>query len=181
MFMKPKFCLDHKNEYMVNIRKKHRLCPYYYISYSQKATCPKCKIKRSTKCDECNITACYNFKKLRPVKCLKHRKKGMINIKINHTLCEKHDISHGKNTLCKLDIDNYYNSSDYMKKKIYTKFKDDLIEKIKKKFKYHSYIEIFNNILNNSTDKKIIEFKMIIKERQKLQDIKKLKNMCPKI
>ena len=23
MFMKPKFCLDHKNEYMVNIKKKH--------------------------------------------------------------------------------------------------------------------------------------------------------------
>ena len=89
MFMKPKFCFDHKNEYMVNMRKKHRLCPYHYISYSQKTICPKCKIKKSTKCDECNVTASYNFKKLRPLKCLKHRiKKGMINIKRNHTLCE---------------------------------------------------------------------------------------------
>ena len=101
MFMKPKFCFDHKNEHIVNIRKKHRLCPYHYISYSQKSICPKCKIKKSTKCDECNITASYNFEKLRPLKCLKHRKKGMINIKRNHTLCEKHDISHSKKTGCK--------------------------------------------------------------------------------
>ena len=96
MFMKPKFCFDHRNEYMVNIKKKHRLCPYLYISYSQKTKCPKCKIKKSTKCDECNITASYNFEKLRPLKCLKHRKKGMINVKKNHTLCEKHDISRSK-------------------------------------------------------------------------------------
>ena len=42
-------------------------------------------------------------------------------------------------------------------------------------------MEMFNNILNNSTDKRIIEFKMIMKEREKLQDVKKLKYMCPKI
>ena len=34
--MKPRFCLDHKNEYMVNIRKKHILCPYHYKSHSKK-------------------------------------------------------------------------------------------------------------------------------------------------
>ena len=130
--MKPKFCLKHKNEYMVNIKKKHILCPYHYLSHSKKAKCPECKIKKSTKCDECDITASYNFEKLRPLKCLKHRKKGMINIKRKHKLCEKHDISHSKKSgcrICKLDIDNYDNSSKYMKEKIYIKFRDDLIEK----------------------------------------------------
>ena len=96
MFMKPKFCFDHKNEYMVNIKKNHRLCPYHYLSHSQKTKCPKCKIKKSTKCDECYITASYNFEKLRPLKCKKHRKTGMVNIKRNNILCKKHDISHSK-------------------------------------------------------------------------------------
>ena len=130
MFMKPKFCLDHKNEYMVNIRKKHILCSYHYKSHSQKTKCPDCKIKKSIICDECNITASYNYKRLRPVKCLKHRKTGMINIKRNHILCEKHDISHNKKTECnisKSNIDNYDDSSKYMKEKTYKKFKKKLI------------------------------------------------------
>ena len=97
-------------------------------------------------------------------------------------LCEKHDISHGKKTeckICKLDIDNYYDSTNYIKEKIYIKFRDDLIEKIRKKFKNHSYMEIFNNILNNSTDKRIIKFKMIIEEREYLGYMRELK-MCYK-
>ena len=94
--MKPKFCFNHKNEYMVNIKKKHILCPYHYLSHSQKIICPKCRIKKSTKCDECYTTASYNFEKLRPLKCKKHRKTGMVNIKRNHILCKKHDITHSK-------------------------------------------------------------------------------------
>ena len=86
MFIKPKFCFGHKNEYMANIRKKHILCPYHYKSYSQKSKCPDSKIKKSTKCDECNISASYNYEKLRPLKCLRYRKTGMINIKRNHIL-----------------------------------------------------------------------------------------------
>ena len=80
-----------------------------------------------------------------------------------------------KKTGCKiykLDINNYYDSTDYMKK-IYRKFKNELIEKIKKKFKNHSHMEMFNNILNNSTDKRIIKFKMIMEEREKIQYVKK--------
>ena len=155
--MKSKFCFDHKNEYMVNIPKKHILCPYHYLSHSQNIKCPKCKIKKSTKCDRCDITASYNFEKLRPLKCSKHREVGMINIKRNHVLCEKHDISHTKNSgckKCKLDIENYDNSTKYMQDKIYNQFKDKLIEKIKKTFKNHSYKEMYVNIVNNSTDKK---------------------------
>ena len=58
----------------------------YFISHSPKTKCPKCKVKKSTVCDDyddnekCNITASYNFPKSRPLKCLKHRKKGMVNI-----------------------------------------------------------------------------------------------------
>ena len=58
-----------------------------------------------------------------------------------------------------------------MKEKIYIKFQDDLIEKIKKKFKNHSHMEMFNNILNNSKDKRIIKFKRIYDEREKLKII----------
>ena len=76
-----KIFFDHKDKYHVNIPKKHILCIIHYISHSSKTKCPKCKIKKSTKCDECNITASYNFEKLRPLKYLKHRKTGMINIK----------------------------------------------------------------------------------------------------
>ena len=72
------------------------------------------------------------------------------------------NISHSKKTeckICKLDIDNYYDSANYMKEKIYKNFKDKLIEKIKKKFKNHNHMEIFDSILNNSKNKRIIKFK----------------------
>ena len=124
--MKPKFCFDHKDKYHVNIPKKPTLCLYHYLSHSHKIKCPKCKIKKSTKCDKCDITASYNFERLRPLKCLKHREVGMINIKRNHILCKKHDISQSKKSgckECKLNIDNYDNSSKYMQNKIYKQFK----------------------------------------------------------
>ena len=92
------------------------------------------------------------------MKCLKHRETGMVNIKRNH-ICKKHDISHSKKTgckVCKLDSDNYDNSSKYMQDKIFTNFNNNLKEKIKKKFRNHNYKEIYTNILNNSADKKII-------------------------
>ena len=63
-----------------------------------------------------------------------------------------------------------------MQDKIYEQFKDNLIEKIKKKFKNHSYMEIYTNIVNNSTDKKIIKLKLIEDERNRLSYIKDLKN-----
>ena len=77
--------------------------------------------------------------------------------------------------ICKLDIDNYDNSSKYMQDKIYNQFKKELIEKIKKKFKNHSYMEIYTNIVNNSTDKKIIELKTIEDERDTLRYVRNLK------
>ena len=177
--MKPRFCFDHKDEYHINIPKKHILCTIHYISHSPKTKCPKCKIKKSPKCDECNITASYNFPKLRPLKCLKHRKTGMVNIKRKHVLCKKHDISHSKESgckICKLDIDNYDNSSKYMQDKIYKQFKKEPIEKIKNKFKNHHYKQNLKNILNNSKDEKIIKFKKIIDKRKITKHKKKNKN-----
>ena len=168
--MKPRYCFDHKDKLHVNIPKKHKLCYEHYISHSPKTKCPKCKVKKSTKCDECNITASYNFPKLRPLKCLKHRKKGMVNIKRKHILCKVHDISHSENSgckECKLDIDNYDKSSKYMKNKIYNKFENDLTEKIKRKFTNHDHKTILQNILNNSKNEKYIKFKKIRYEREK--------------
>ena len=174
--MRPKFCFDHKDKYHVNIPKKHILCSLHYLSHSHKVKCPKCKIKKLTKFDECNISASYNFEKLKPLKCLKHRETGMVIIKRKHVLCKKHDISHSKKSKCKLDIDNYDSSSKYMQDKIYEQFKDNLIEKIKKKFKNHSYMEIYTNIVNNSTDKKIIKLEMIEDEKGRLGYVKDLKH-----
>ena len=174
--MKPRYCFDHKDKLHVNIPKKHKLCYEHYISYSPKTICPKCKIKKSPKCDECDITASYNFPKFRPLKCLKHRKKGMINIKRKHILCEVHDISHSKKVeckKCKLDIDNYDNSSKYMKNKIYKQYKNDLIKNIKEKFKNHDPKTILQNIFNNSKDEKIVKFKKIRSERKKKRENKK--------
>ena len=99
----------------------------------------------------------------------------MINIKRERVLCKKHNISHSKKSgckICKLDIDTYDTSSKFMQNKIYKQFKKELIENIKKKFKNHHYKEILKNILNNSKDEKIIEFKKIIDKRKK-QNVKK--------
>ena len=166
---RPRYCFDHKDKLHVNILKKHILCYKHFISHSPKTICPKCKIIKSTKCEECNITASYNFPKLKPLKCLKHRETGMVNIKRKHILYEKHDVSHSKKSgckECKLDLDNYDNSSKYMQDKIFSKFNNNLVEKIKKKSKKHDFKTIYSNILNNSTDKKIIKFKLIEDEKK---------------
>ena len=155
--MRPRFCFDHKDKYHVNTPKKHILCFKHFISHSPKTKCSKCKMKKSPKCDERNITDSYNFPELKPLKCLKHRETGMVNIKRNHILCKKHDISHSEKSgckICKLYIDNYDTNSKYMQDKIFKNFHNNLIEEIKKKFKNHDHKEIYTNVLNNSTGKK---------------------------
>ena len=67
-----------------------------------------------------------------------------------------------------------------MQDKIYEQFKKELIEKIKKKFKNHSNKEIYTNIVNNSTDKKIIKLKMIEDERDRLKYVRNLKHKSTK-
>ena len=177
--MRPRYCFDHKDKYHINIPKKHILCYKHFISHSPKTKCPKCKVKKSLKCDECNIAASYNFPKLKPLKCLKHRQTGMVNIKRNHILCKKYDISHSRKTeckKCKTDLDKYDTSSKYMKDKIYKQYKKELIEKIKKKFKNHHYKIILQNILNNTKDEKTLKFKEIREERKKTKRKQKNKD-----
>ena len=55
-----------------------------------------------------------------------------------------------------------------MQDKIFKNFHNNLIEKIKKKFTNHNLKAIYTNIMNNSTDKKIIKFKLIEDERNRL-------------
>ena len=62
-----------------------------------------------------------------------------------------------------------------MQDKIYKQFKKELIEKIKKKSKNHSYKEIYTNIVNNSTDKKNLKLKMIEDEMDRLKYVRDLK------
>ena len=62
-----------------------------------------------------------------------------------------------------------------MQDKIFKNFHNDLIEKIKKKFTNHDIKEIYTNVLNNSTDRKIIKFKLIEDEINSLSDVYRLK------
>ena len=77
----------------------------------------------------------------------------MVNIKRKHVLCKKHDITHSKKAgckICKLDINNYDTSSEYMKNEIYKNYKKEFIAYVKKKFKNHPIKQMMNNVLNNS-------------------------------
>ena len=176
--MKPIYCFDNKDKLHVNIRKNHKLCYKHYISHSRKLECPKCKIKKLIKCDECNTTASYNFPKLRPLKCLKHREPGMVNIKRKHMLCKVHDIFHSKKSgckKCKLDLDNYDTSSKYMQDKIYNNFHNNLIKNIKRDYPKQPIKQMYANIMNNTTNKKFIKFKLIEDERNRLDNVKSFK------
>ena len=62
-----------------------------------------------------------------------------------------------------------------MQDKIFENFHNDLIEKIKKKFTNHDLKEMYTKILNNSTNKKYIKFKLIENERDRLDYVKSLK------
>ena len=62
-----------------------------------------------------------------------------------------------------------------MQDKISENFHNNLIEKIKKKFTNHNLKEIYTNILNNSTDKKIIKLKLIEDESDRLEYVRNLK------
>ena len=176
--MKPKFFFDHKDKYHVNIPKKHILCIIHYISHSPKTKCPKCKIKKSTKCDECYITASYNFEKLRPLKCKKHRKTGIVNIKRNHILCKERDISHSKKTICrkcKLNINNYDNSNSYMKRKILRKLYRKIFKDSKNEIGENDG-EKLDNYLNRNNEE-VLLYKKLKKKEDRLKSIRKYLKM----
>ena len=90
-------------------------------------------LKYSQYCIEknCKTLASYNYEKLKPKYCNKHKLDEMINTKRNHKLCNDCKKSYLKkcNTpSCKYTIKNYKNSTKYMKLKIIKYLKENNIE-----------------------------------------------------
>ena len=79
----------------------------------------------------CKTLASYNYEKLKPKYCNKHKLDKMINVKRGHKLCQDCKIGY-KNKCntpsCKYTIKNYENSSKYMKLKIIKYLKENNIE-----------------------------------------------------
>ena len=80
---------------------------------------------------DCKTLASYNYEKLKPIYCNKHKFKKMINAKRNHKLCE--DCQTGYLNKCitpsfKYTIKNYKNSSKYIKLKIIKYLKENNID-----------------------------------------------------
>ena len=78
--MKPKYCIDHKKDYHVNIYENpvSKFCDHH----------------------NCNKTAIYNFWGMRPRYCFKHKDKYHVNTPKKHILCYKHFISYSPKTKC---------------------------------------------------------------------------------
>ena len=79
----------------------------------------------------CKTLASYNYEKLKPKYCNKHKLDEMINVKRGHKLCQDCKIGYLKkcNTpSCKYTIKNYENSTKYMKLKIIKYLKENNIE-----------------------------------------------------
>ena len=79
----------------------------------------------------CKTLASYNYEKLKPIYCNKHKLDEMVNTKRNHKLCQDCKKSYKNkcnNPSCKYTIKNYKNSSKYMKLKIIKYLKDNFIE-----------------------------------------------------
>ena len=95
-------CLDHRLRFMTNIRKKHILCKIHDISHSKNTTCKLCK-KPKKYCNEnnCYITASFNFKiDDRPIKCMNHMEKDMINVKRKYIVNNNSKIIYIKGYIC---------------------------------------------------------------------------------
>ena len=87
---------------MTNIRKKHILCKIHDISHSINTTCKLCK-KPKKYCNEnyCYTTASFNFKiGDRPIKCMNHKEKDMINVKRKYIVNNNSKIKYKKGYIC---------------------------------------------------------------------------------
>ena len=90
-------------------------------------------LKYSHYCIEknCKIVSSCNYEKLKPIYCNKHKNEKMINVKRNHKLCKDCEKGYLKKcyvSKCKYTINNYRNSTRYMKQKIIKYLKEDNIE-----------------------------------------------------
>ena len=94
--------MDHRLRFMTNIRKKHILCKTHDISHNKNTTCKLCKKpKKYFNENNCYITASFNFKiGDRPIKCMKHKEKDMINVKRKYVVNNNSKIIYKKGYIC---------------------------------------------------------------------------------
>ena len=142
-------------------------------------------LKYSQYCIEknCKTLASYNYEKLKPIYCNKHKLDEMVNVKRGHKLCQDCKIGY-KNKCntpsCKYTIKNYENSTKYMKLKIIKYLKDNFIEFYmcricgqivdKEHFDTEKHIEKFNSICKIDIDKSLKD--TFIKIKCKFNDIR---------
>ena len=131
----------------------------------------------------CKTLASYNYEKLKPIYCNKHKLDEMVNVKRGHKLCQDCKTGYLKkcNTpSCKYTIKNYENSSKYMKLKIIKYLKDNFIEFYmcricgqivdKDHFDTEKHIEKFNSVCKIDIDKSLKD--TFIKIKCKFNDIR---------
>ena len=124
----------------------------------------------------CKTLASYNYEKLKPIYCNKHKLDEMINVKRGHKLCQECKKSYKDkcNTpSCKYTIKNYKNSSKYMKLKIIKYLKENNIEFYmcricseivdKEHFFTEEHINKFNSACKIKIDKSLKESFITIK------------------
>ena len=131
----------------------------------------------------CKTLASYNYEKLKPIYCNKHKLDEMVNVKRKHKLCQdcKKSYKNKCNTpSCKYTIKNYKNSTKYMKLKIIKYLKDNFIEFYmcricgqivdKEHFDTEKHIEKFNSVCKIDIDKSLKD--TFIKIKCKFNDIR---------
>ena len=106
--------------------KCQKIDKYFYRS-------PEGKIlKYSHYCIEknCKTESSYNYEKLKPIYCVKHKLEKMVNVKRNNKLCQDCEtgyLNKCNTPKCKYTIKNYKNSTRYMKLKIIKYLKENYI------------------------------------------------------
>ena len=131
----------------------------------------------------CKTLASYNYEKLKPKYCNKHKLDEMVNVKRGHKLCHDCKKSYKNKCItpsCKYTIKNYENSSKYMKLKIIKYLKDNFIEFYmcricsqivdKDHFDTEKHIKKFNSVCNIDIDKSLKD--TFIKIKCKFNDIR---------
>ena len=109
----------------------------------------------------CKTEYSYNYQKLKPKYCFKHKKEDMVNVKSGYKLCLKCKSSYKSKCTspkCKYTIEKYKTTSKYMKLKNIDYFKENKIEfylcricqKIvnKSHFDSEEHIKKFNSVIS---------------------------------
>ena len=103
--LKPKYCFKHKKENMINVKRGHKLCSNFKLSYKNKCTTPQCKY---------TIENCKNQTKYMKLKTIKYLKENNIKFYLCKICGEIVDKNHfdtqehidKSNEVCIIDIKN---------------------------------------------------------------------------